>query len=649
MWRSFKPSIAALLCAAASQAGPAWGADPSGGQADSSLRAATYSASGPAIIRLRNGDTVEIGLPRFGEGADFELAWNPRLVLDPLDRQQGWRIREILCDSEVTNACLVERRQGGRSQWARLDLSDIGSRPEWREFGQDRLLDYNARASTVLRLVIENERVSRLEEQSLVDPGSKRQVWAADETNSNAQARFLPSRGDGRAILLVTGGPVAQWQVIDGSAHSFARSAPGAPQAVFSSTIYFAAGSAERERSWFGYAAIPRPGADWTEDRLIFSSQGPSAPAIAVPSNPGQLLPEARAGGFLANGALIAVTQTDGRLALAEICRPSPGAAAIARPLASLNPWSAGAADLSLRGGAPGAGALLAVRSDLAGQLSIRALLAKPAAGPAQAIRLCGETEVMATDLELPPPPEPVPDLARTSHTVQAPDGADISYDVLQRNGQVGRILIRPYGAYAMSPERFLARPLERDWVARGNTLVVPRLRGDDGPPAWVEAGRGDHKQRAATDLVTVSEDVLRRHPSASRVSLVGISAGAFVSARAALARPDLFDRVVLISGFLDLAISEAAAAGSFDRAEFGAPEGGFAAWLGGRPAPADAAPRFIVLHGSADEIVPVRSAASFVQYARSLGYVVQGRSYEGIGHELADAPYVATDVEALW
>ena len=648
MWRDFRSLIVALV-AAASQAEPAWGADLSAGQAQDLLRTATYSASGPAIIRLRNGDTVEIGRVRYARDTDPELTWSSRFVLDSLDHQQGWRIREIVCDSEVTSACLVQRRQGGRSEWARLDLSGSGPVTEWRDLGQGRLLDYDARTSSILRLVVDDGRVSALVQESLVEPGETRRIWSSDQANSNAQARFLPSGDHGRPVLLATGGTVAHWQVVEGSRSSPARSAPGVPQAVFSGTVYFAARTTDGGRSGIGYTLLPRSGEDWGGDRLVFASHGPSARAIAIPSNPGQLLPEAKAAGFLPNGALIAVSETDGRLALAEICRPSPEVAAVARPVPGLEDWAADAADLSLRGGAPGAGVLLAIRTDLAGQLSIRGLFTRPDTGPAQAVRLCGETEVSATELELPAGTAPIPDLVRTSHMVRASDGVEVSYDVLQRSGRVGRILVRPYGAYGMEPDRFLSRPFERDWVAQGNTLVVPRLRGDAGSPQWVEAGRGDLKQRAAGDLLAVSDDVLRLHPSAARISLVGVSAGAFVSARAALTRPDLFDRVVLISGLLDLGRSEAAVAGSFDRAEFGSPQGGFADWLGGRPAPAGAAPKFIVMHGSADEIVPVRSTASFVQYARSLGYVVQGQSYEGIGHDLADAAYISADLEALW
>ncbi|QTN19194.1 prolyl oligopeptidase family serine peptidase [Brevundimonas sp. AJA228-03] len=642
------PGPGVIWVAAAFQASSAWSAALPLESPDEPIRSVEYSVSGPAVVRLTNGDTVSVGVPGTDSTPSVSLEWETRYTLGSEVRQEGWRIRQVLCDTQVTNACIIRRRRGVVEQWTTLDLSSGQSGPDWRELGDGTVLDYDARSSSVLRSSVSEATVTGLVVQSLSDPGSARELWRAEPANSVADARYLPTQTSVRPILLMTGGVPAHWTVIDGDRQSPVRPSPGVLIASFESTLYIAAASPDGRESWQGFTETPRAGAEWTPDRLLYHGDGLTSPTVTVPTDPGRLVSPEKGAAFLPNGAMIAVTRTDGVFALSEICRPSPDAAPRAEPLTQFIDWSAEAASLTIHGGAPAAGTLLVARSDVAGNLSIKALTIASSPGPARAIGLCGQTRVLSADLDLPAPAQPLSDVVRLGHSTVASDGVVLTYDVIARAGQVGRILIRPYGAFGLEPQRFIARPLERQWVAQGNTLIVPRLRGDAGTREWVEAGRGNHKRRVTEDLIAVSEDVLRRHPGILRLDLVGISAGAFTSARAAFARPDLFDRVVLISGLLDLSLSEAAIEGSFALDEYGSVQGGFPEWLGGTQAPAGVAPRFIVLHGMADEIVPVEGSANFVAYARSLGSDVEGQSYEGIGHDLAGDSQILSDIEGL-
>lgn len=648
MLKAFKRGgLIATILAATVPAAPSGAAGMFPHEATLPGRSAIYSATGPAIVRIRDGRTIELTV--IASAADIDrLEWTQRYVLDEPSYVHGWRLRQILCDTEQPSECLLERQMSGISEWSTLNLADAGIQVEWRQMAPGRVFDYDASSKTVLRLDIIGGTVTSLVSDALDDQSPAHPIWWADPANSNAYARFLPRREGERPILLMTGGLIAHWQVIDNQVRSPQRPAPGEFNAALSDTLYFSASSSDGEESWLGYSATPAAGADWNPVLLAYHGAG-AAPRPATNGNDGRLWQDSKATAFLSDGTLLAVTQRAPLLNLSEICRRAPGLQAEAHPIAAFQSWTNSSAALTIHGGAPGSQAAIVMRTGIGGRVSVKALIAVPRDEPAEAIGICGRSKLRMVDLPLPDQPAALDTLEMETHTAVSQDGTPVTYDVIGKPGRTGQIMIRPYGAYGLAPAKYLTRRLEQDWVAKGNRLVVPHLRGDAGPQEWVEGGRGDYKARTTADLIAVAQDLKDREPGQVRIDLVGISAGGFVAAKAAFARPDLFGHIVLVSAVLDLSVTQAQYEGNFDRAEFGSPEGRFEAWFGGDRAATEGAPAFIVLHGTADEIVPVQSTANFVTYARALGYSVKGQSYQNVGHELADAPYILTDAEALY
>ncbi|RZJ43202.1 MAG: hypothetical protein EON87_12720 [Brevundimonas sp.] len=603
-----------------------------------------YSTSGPAILRITDRHTLAMAQP-IPRADGVELTWIDILALPPEALEQGWRFTRVLCDTQTTNACLLERRRDNLRELARIDLARP-SQPSWTAVPAGQVLDFDASSNSILSLNLVVQGDGTLTQSSLAGDRPPRQLWRAEASNSNANARFLRAVDGHRPILLMTGGANVHWQILTPAGSTDSRRASGTPSAALADTLYFASVTPDGRQSFYGSTPLPQQDGGWGRDMLIHRGDA-SKSVLASYARPGDLWPEAKSAAFLPNGDLLAITRGRDGLALSEICRPSAGAPVETQAVADVSSWLANAAQAWISGGAPASRTVIVWRTDLSGDLSLRALTLSSNSDSAEAIRICGETVIGSVDLPLPSSPI-TGNLTRTSHSITANDGATIEYDLISLSGRTGKIMVRPYGAYGLAPELYLARPFERQWVSEGNTLVVPLLRGDAGDQTWIDQGRGDHKQRAAQDLTAVAEDLMRKNPAAGRINLLGFSAGGFVSARAALNRPDLFDRVILISSVSDLSLSDAVDANSFDRAEFGTPTGGFQSWLGGGSAGPDA-PKFIVLHGSGDPVVPAEASARFAAYVRGLGFEVKGQRYEGVGHDLANTTYVFHDIKELW
>lgn len=600
-----------------------------------------YSASGLAIIRALDRKAVELAVATSGDDA---LSWRRILQLEAADYEAGWRLFDLICDRQVTNACLIERRKAERREVATIDLASSAA-SDWKQAPDGEILDYDFRAAAALTNTAVDGNGALWVTPMSGEPA--RMIWQADGTNSNASGRFLTARSGPRPVLLLTGGKSVRWQVVDANdVRSPARLAPGVIVTAFDDALYSLSVAPDGEASWFGRSPLPQ-GGEWGSDLLIHHGDGGSGPSIISPTAPGRLGSAESGAAFLPGGALVAVVREGGRQSVAELCRRTPEGNLEATPLKALETWLEDSARTSLGGGAPSSRIALVSKTSLSGHRSMKALAVMSPQGSGEAVRPCGETQVAVIDLPLPDDFESLA-VTRQTHTVEAADGSVLTYHVLQGPGDGGEVLIRPYGAYGLNPDVFLARPIEQQWVAQGNTLVVPHLRGDAGGLEWIDAGQGDYKRTAATDLIAVTRDILAARPQIDRVSLLGFSAGGFVSARAALNQPELFEHVVLISSVSDLGLSEARHDGSFDQTEFGPATGGFEAWLGGRPA-GKSSPDFILLHGTSDSVVPASASASFAAYARRLGYEVKGQLYQGVGHDLANASYILRDVEELW
>lgn len=222
-------------------------------------------------------------------------------------------------------------------------------------------------------------------------------------------------------------------------------------------------------------------------------------------------------------------------------------------------------------------------------------------------------------------------------------DGARVTYTILSTAARPARVMVRGYGAYGLAVTNYLASPLERAWVAAGNAIIVPVLRGDAGRgQEWIEQGQTDNKERTTEDLIAVALDVRKRGMVQSgRIDLLGVSAGAFSSAKAALRRPDLFDAIVLVSGELDLSIL--AKNQSPNLQEYGTAVGGFPRWFGAKPAGNGLAPRFLLIHDEIDDRATIEHTKNFSAYLKSLGYHGAGILTKGQGHGVVPNDSVPT------
>ena len=636
---------ATLILAAATIIAPA----PGHSFDDADNRPSTYLTAGPAVVRITGRSEISLAIPAFGQsGASDALEWRSVLQIPDEDVGSGWRLGQFVCDSARSHLCLVERQRDQETQWSIVDLSAPGRATSWATGPSGVIMDFDADEQQVLLGIDEVTPRARIVLASTDPDTPQLPIWSYATGEDHAYARFINASPDGRSVLLMTGGSGVSWRVIDSSGRVVgSRDAPGRLSTVLSNHLVFSRVSPEQSQAWIGTVGFPTVDEAWPQGSVLYAGGDEGNPPLVDDTREWRLWSGAQPLAFTGSGALWAITRQDDGLSLSEICRSEDQASAIvAQPNEQLTSWLADSSEAMLHGGAPHSGIALISRVTVTGGTEILVIGEPP--DPArsrarQTPQICG-TSLEAIELSTSAPRLDLEGVGRETFEVTSDDGREIEYTVIRNPNRVGRIMVRPYGAYGLVPQRHLANPLERDWVAMGNTLVVPRLRGDQGTASWSEEGRGDYKRRTTDDLFAVAEDVRARFADHGRLDLLGMSAGGFVAAKAALERPDLFNRIVLVSALLDLETGDH----SGQDAEFGLPDGGMAAWFGERRADTDVRPYFIVLHGDQDRITPFAGAASFVEFARGLGYEVRGLSYEGSGHDLARRSDLLADIENL-
>lgn len=646
-FKFLQPAVraATLILAAAAIIAPA----PSHSRDDTENQSSTYLTSGPAVVRITGRNEIALAIPEFrGSGAANALEWRSVLSLSDEEAVSGWRLGQFVCDSARTHLCLVERQRDQEAQWRTVDLSASRVVTPWGQGLTGVVMDFDADAGRVLVGRDEATRNARIDIVS-ADTGERQAgVWSFASGEDHAYASFLNSSLDARPVLLMTGGSGIRWRVVSASGQeSDSRAAPGRLSAVLSNSLVFSRVSPERSQAWIGTVSLPAADGVWPQESVLYVGGANANPLLLDDSRDWRLWSSGQPLAFTASGALWAITRQGDGLSLSEICRsPDEAQSIVAQPNDALTRWLAESSEAELHGGAPRSGIALLSRTTVTGDAEILVIgePADPARSRArQTPQLCG-TALEAIELSASAPRQDLERVRGESFSVTSDDGHQIEYMVIGNPDRIGRIMVRPYGAYGVVPQRYLANPLERDWVAMGNTLVVPRLRGDQGTGSWIAEGRGDYKRRTTDDLLAVVADIRARFSDHDRVDLLGMSAGGFVAAKAALERPELFNRVVLVSALLDLEADHNAG----QDAEFGLSEGGMAASFGERRADAEGGPYFILLHGDQDAITPFSGAASFAAFARGLGHDVRGLSYEGVGHELARRSDLFADVERL-
>jgi predicted esterase len=638
-------------------AGQAWADAPAPAPAPQVGMA--YMATGRLVLRFDDRRVILAARPSDIDGTLSH--WRPVAALSDAEVAQGYRFQDIVCDRRSPNVCLAATaiNGGDRLGWRALDVATGSWVAGWsmRRPANVVVQDVDWGAGEVLLSAYRQVGAGPDDLAPglyLWKAGSDlRQARRLSEREDGAidVAWFLPPARDassGRRIFLFAGGEHPQWRVLDHAGGQLAqRPWPGVPRERVGEWVYFEAAEARAgdparrgALSLHANQLIDDQGA-WRRDYSTYvgADDADHPPLLRTPTDRSPF----GAGGAVAVAplSLLVAVSTDAGPALRLLCSEANGSRLIRRP--ELDALASDAVELSIGGGGEQSPMIIVSRFTVIGDTTQALITPLPTEGT------CGKLTLSV--LPLPGASLRTPalqDVVREIRSVQAKDGAQVRYVMIHKAGARGRVLIRPYGAFGMVVHEMLVSPFERDWVAQGGVLVVPRLRGDlgDGASDWVAQGRGDHKARTVADLIAVSEDLLRRNEvRPGDLNLVGSSAGAFTAAKAALTRPDLYRRVVLISGALDLRVL--AQTRETDAGEFGSPDGDFPDWYHGVKAPIGRAPRFLLLQGQDDERLSPEQSQTFGRYIVSLGYHGELDFTTG-GHQISSASVLVTPIEAF-
>lgn len=174
-------------------------------------------------------------------------------------------------------------------------------------------------------------------------------------------------------------------------------------------------------------------------------------------------------------------------------------------------------------------------------------------------------------------------DLVTEQYTAIADDGAPIPYFVVRPrhiddNG-AAPVLMTGYGAFGLSmTPRYLSNDLGgkavADWLAHGNILVLPILRGGgEFGASWHHAARREKRQRSYDDFFAVADDLIKR--GVTRPGLIGfrgVSNGGLLGGVMLTQRPDLFGAAILAAPLADMLRYDQLLGGRIWRDEYGDP-----------------------------------------------------------------------------
>ncbi len=158
-------------------------------------------------------------------------------------------------------------------------------------------------------------------------------------------------------------------------------------------------------------------------------------------------------------------------------------------------------------------------------------------------------------------------------------DGTKIPYFVVHRanvamDGE-NPTLLYGYGGFEISLTPRYDALVGKEWLERGGIYAVANIRGGgEFGPAWHEAARKEHRQRAYDDFIAVAQDLIARgFTSPARLGIRGASNGGLLMGVAMTQRPDLFGAVVIGNPLLDMKRYHKLLAGASWMAEYGDPD----------------------------------------------------------------------------
>ncbi len=207
------------------------------------------------------------------------------------------------------------------------------------------------------------------------------------------------------------------------------------------------------------------------------------------------------------------------------------------------------------------------------------------------------------------------------------------------------RLVVVPHGGPEMR-DSIDFDPLAQAFAAQGWLVLQPNFRGSSGyGRAFAEAGHHQWARLMQDDVTDAVIDLIKRGVAdPKRIAIYGSSYGGYAALMGAVVTPDLYRGAVSLSGLSDLREFLA-----FVRAEDGAESETYRAWIenigdpqGGKVAIDAVSPRYraaeiripiLLMHGTADGIVPARQSEWMKEALEKTGKSVQYMSFAGEGH----------------
>jgi dipeptidyl aminopeptidase/acylaminoacyl peptidase len=228
-------------------------------------------------------------------------------------------------------------------------------------------------------------------------------------------------------------------------------------------------------------------------------------------------------------------------------------------------------------------------------------------------------------------------------------DGATITSYLTRPNGAPGGgplpLVVMPHGG-PESRDRIDFDPMAQAFAAQGWLVLQPNFRGSSGyGRKFAEAGHHQWAKRMQDDVTDAVNDLVQ-HAIADprRVVIYGASYGGYAALSGAAVTPDLYRAAVSLAGVSDLEafLKYTRRKGGTDSAQYeywsgliGDPESDSAAISAASPRLRAAGIRapILLMHGTADEVVPIAQSRMMKEALDQAGKPVRLLVFEGEDH----------------
>ncbi|MDT8398416.1 MAG: prolyl oligopeptidase family serine peptidase [Pseudomonadales bacterium] len=164
-------------------------------------------------------------------------------------------------------------------------------------------------------------------------------------------------------------------------------------------------------------------------------------------------------------------------------------------------------------------------------------------------------------------------------HEAVSKDGTQVPYFVVSREDLradgSNPTLLYGYGGFEVSMTPSYSATVGAAWLERGGVYVLANIRGGgEFGPAWHNAARREHRQRAYDDFIAIAEDLMARGiTSPAHLGIQGGSNGGLLMGVMLTQRPELFGAVVSQVPLLDMRRYNRLLAGASWMDEYGNPD----------------------------------------------------------------------------